>query len=544
MQMTDDMDLLRDYALRHSEEAFATLVRRHIDLVYSAALRHVGNHHQAEEITQAVFVILARKAASLRAGTILPGWLFRTTRLTAANYLRAEIRRVRREQEACMQLEPSENTEMLWQEVAPILNDAIADLRESDRNAIVLRFLKGKDYKEVAMAMGGTEEAAQMRVSRALEKLRKLFVKRGVVLSAAVLGGLMTAHAIQPVPLGLAASVANAAIHGTTLTASTLTLVKGTLKLMAWTKAKFAVGATVVVVVAYQYHHNSVQAQQLAIARENLRVGTEALTAQTNRLTELEQETSAILETRREQEQELAQLRARRRGPANEAQAQPGVAAPTTLLSATLQDPIARQTLRDDLVNNYRGRWDPLIKELHLDEQTTDKLVQIGGDWSMKELDAVAAFTDGKISAAAAIQIADQADLDGTNQVRLLLGETGLVKYEECERSYPARSLVEQFDKQLGFFAIHELQRQRLYDVIAAQPLEVAKGLAGSFTVQELVSPEELNHRFEQQSEANQQILRNAAAFLELEQWSALGLMQKHNMSTQKRNVLRMLRRL
>src|SRR5512134_1101151 len=154
MQPTDDMGLLREYARGHSEEAFATLVTRHIDLVYSAALRQVGNHHQAEEITQAVFVILARKARSLGPGTVLAGWLFRTARLTTANYLRTEIRRARREQEAFMQSEPTENSGDPWQEVAPLLNDAIAALAEGDRDAIVLRFLQGKDYKQVAAALG------------------------------------------------------------------------------------------------------------------------------------------------------------------------------------------------------------------------------------------------------------------------------------------------------------------------------------------------------------------------------------------------------
>src|SRR5436190_11224616 len=118
--MMSDSELLREYGLRQSETAFATLVSRHIDLVYSAAMRRVGNHHQAEEITQAVFVVLARKAGSLRAGTVLPGWLFQTTRLTAANYLRTEIRRARREQEAFMQSNSEESAPDPWQQLAPL----------------------------------------------------------------------------------------------------------------------------------------------------------------------------------------------------------------------------------------------------------------------------------------------------------------------------------------------------------------------------------------------------------------------------------------
>src|SRR5215468_7630185 len=197
MSSMDDMQLLREYASRNSEEAFATLVSRHIDLVYSAALRHVGNHHQAQEISQAVFVILARKARSLSPATVLAGWLFRTARLTAANYLRTEIRRARREQEAYMQSNPSDNTGERWQEVAPALNDVIDSLREKERNAIVLRYLQGKNYRQVAAALGGSPEAAQMRVSRALEKMRKLFARRGIVTSAAALAGVMAAQGTQ-----------------------------------------------------------------------------------------------------------------------------------------------------------------------------------------------------------------------------------------------------------------------------------------------------------------------------------------------------------
>ena len=159
------MELLREYASRNSEESFATLVSRHIDLVYSAALRQVANHHQAEEITQAVFVLLARKARSLKPRTILPGWLLRTARLTAANCLRTEIWRARREREAYMQSNPSDNPDTLWQQMVPVLNDVIDCLREKDRNAVVLRL------NRIGPHLGRLER--QVRKNRLQNLLRK-----------------------------------------------------------------------------------------------------------------------------------------------------------------------------------------------------------------------------------------------------------------------------------------------------------------------------------------------------------------------------------
>jgi RNA polymerase sigma factor (sigma-70 family) len=241
MAELDDIELLREYALNNSDAAFAVLVSRHINLVYSTALRAVRNHHQAQEITQAVFVILARKARSLGSKTILSGWLFRTARFTAANYLKTEMRRVRREQEVYMQANSADNVDDIWQQVDPVLNDAIADLGEKDRSAIVLRFLEAKGYKEVAAALGASEEAAQMWVSRALEKLRTFFAKRGVTVTTSALGGMMTTHGTQAAPNGLATSIAVATAKGAAVTSSASTLVTTTLKIMAWSKIKTAV---------------------------------------------------------------------------------------------------------------------------------------------------------------------------------------------------------------------------------------------------------------------------------------------------------------
>src|SRR5271154_4414669 len=140
MTEPDDIALLREFAATESEAAFGALVARHLNLVYSVALRSVGNGHSSQEISQAVFIILARKAKSLGSKTILSGWLYQTTRLTAANHLRGEIRRQKREQEAFMQSTLNESESDAWRQIAPILDDAISKLGAKDRDAIVLRF--------------------------------------------------------------------------------------------------------------------------------------------------------------------------------------------------------------------------------------------------------------------------------------------------------------------------------------------------------------------------------------------------------------------
>lgn len=249
MPEADDIQLLRNYAEQRSEAAFAELVRRHVNLVYSCALRQTGNAHQAEEITQAVFIILARKAASLGAKTILSGWLYQTARLTAANFLRTERRRVFREQEAHMQSflndsSPDDN----WPRIAPLLDGAMAELGARDRDAVVLRFFNEKSLAEVGVALGTSENAAKMRVSRALEKLRKLFLRRGVTMTTTSIAGALTANAVQAAPAKLALGVATAAGGGAMVAVSTLTLVKGVLNLV--TISKLQLGAISAVVVA------------------------------------------------------------------------------------------------------------------------------------------------------------------------------------------------------------------------------------------------------------------------------------------------------
>ena len=171
MPETDDITLLKQFAETDSEPAFAGIVSRHLNLVYSTALRATGNAHAAQEISQAVFIILARKAKSLGAKAVLSGWLHRTARLTAANHVRGEIRRQKREQETFMQSTLNETADETWRQIAPVLDEAISKLGAKDRDAIVLRFFENKSLGEVGAALGASEDAAKMRVNRALEKL-------------------------------------------------------------------------------------------------------------------------------------------------------------------------------------------------------------------------------------------------------------------------------------------------------------------------------------------------------------------------------------
>ena len=252
MPDANDMDLVREFARNHSEAAFTELVRRHLNLVYSVARRCTGSDSDAQDVTQAVFVILARKAPGLRARTVLTGWLYETTRHTAACLQRTNARRHAREQEAYMQSTlTAADTAGAWSRLAPHLEAAMAQLGERDRTLLALRFYENKSGPEAAALLGIREAAAHKRTARALEKLRKFFSRRGVALSATAIAGAVSANSVQVAPAALAKTISAIAMaKGMSAGASTLTLVKGALKIMAWTKAKTAVVTGIVMLLA------------------------------------------------------------------------------------------------------------------------------------------------------------------------------------------------------------------------------------------------------------------------------------------------------
>jgi RNA polymerase sigma factor (sigma-70 family) len=277
MNMTaSDQDLLRQFTRDQSQDAFTALVQRHLNLVYSAAVRQVRSPQLAEEVAQSVFSDLARQAARLRPDTILTAWLYQVTRRTAIDAVRRESRRQAREHIATemntantANLSRPDPLEADWTRVECLLDEAMHALADTDRAAVLLRYFENKPLREVGAALGTSDDAAQKRVNRAVERLRKFFAKRGVSVGASGLTLLISVNAVQASPAGLALTISGAAaVVGTTTAATTATA--ATAKIVAMTTLQKALVAAAVTVLAGAGVYEGRQASRLRDQIETL----------------------------------------------------------------------------------------------------------------------------------------------------------------------------------------------------------------------------------------------------------------------------------
>ena len=300
--MTSDLDLLRRFARDNSQDAFAEIVRRHLDLVYSAALRQVRSPQLAEDISQSVFADLARDAGKLKPNTILTAWLYAVTRRTAIDAIRKESRRQLREQIA-VEMNNMNATANEWTHIEPLLDDAMAALDETDRSAILLRYFENKSFREVGQTLGTSDDAAQKRVGRAVERLREFFTKRNVTVGAGGLAVLISANAVQAAPVGLAATISAAAVlAGTTLATTTTATALKTIAMT--TLQKTLVTATVAVLAGagiyearqalqLREQNHALQQQQVSLA-DQIRQLQRERDEMTNRLVALQAENAQL----------------------------------------------------------------------------------------------------------------------------------------------------------------------------------------------------------------------------------------------------------
>jgi RNA polymerase sigma factor (sigma-70 family) len=281
----DDWQLLKSYGRDDSQDAFTEIVTRHVNLVYSAALRQVREAELARDVTQLVFANLARRAKSLKPKGTLAGWLYRDASLTSREILRRERRRVVREQEAVAMQDTDSSHD--WARIRPGLDAALSQLGQTDRDAVLLRFFEQRSLKDIGAALGMGEDAARKRVSRALEKLRMQLARQGVTTTDDALSGALATHAVQVAPAGIiagivATSVVAASTAAATGTTTFIELLTMTTKLKA-TVAGAALLAAVGTPLFMQHQEN-----------ESLRARNQALVAQASQFAALEEENQRL----------------------------------------------------------------------------------------------------------------------------------------------------------------------------------------------------------------------------------------------------------
>jgi RNA polymerase sigma factor (sigma-70 family) len=353
--MVSSEHLLRRYTEQCSDEAFGELVQRHVNLVYSAALRQVaGDAALAADIVQDVFADFARKARRIPEGTLVAGWLYRHTRFTAAKAVRSEFRRRAREKEA-FEMSAHVDSEDNWVKVAPVVDEAISLLSDADRDAVLLRFFEGCDLRTVGAALGTTEDAAQKRISRALEKLRVLLTRRGVALSATSLASLLSANGIVGAPVGMAVAVTGSALTCAGTAAASLWVAKllfmGNLKIAS-------IGAVVIAGIAtplaLQYRTISklhAENGALRVALENAAQQTTGPTTNNAQLTDPDRVELMRLRGEaarwRTQQQELARLQEQNKRLQSRTPAQGGAQPPAEPTPPAMEDYLPRDRWAD-----------------------------------------------------------------------------------------------------------------------------------------------------------------------------------------------------
>ncbi len=450
----NDQQLLAGYSAEGSEEAFAELVRRHVELVYSAALRMVCDAQLAADVTQGVFLALARNAGQLADQPVLSGWLHRTTQNLAANAVRSDVRRRAREQEAAamndlLTTEP----DATWEEIAPQLDAALGELEESDREALLLRYFERKSAKEMAVTLGISDEAAQKRVNRAVERLRECFAKRGVAIGLSGLVALISANAVQSAPAGLITAITTAAATAATITAAstvtTSTIISATKTIAMTTIQKVAVAVALTAAAGvgiFEATQNSKLHQQItalqqqqAPLNEQLRQLQQDQSDASNRVAALSAELArAKSSTNRNEVMKL-------RGEVGQLRQEKAIAGEQSVLNKLTANPATKKLIHDQQKMGMSVIYAGFAKQLKLTPEQTDKFNDMLADNVMNNIDLITQALHDKSSPGELDSIFSSADTALAQKIQAEMGDDALAQYQDYTKNLLSTLTAAQF---------------------------------------------------------------------------------------------------
>jgi RNA polymerase sigma factor (sigma-70 family) len=531
--MTDsDLELLNQYARDGVESAFAEIVRRHVNLVYSAALRQVRSPQFAEEVAQSVFTDLARNAKRLATDTILTAWLYQVTRRTAIDVVRRESRRQLREQIAT-EMNLMNATAEDWTQIEPLLDEAMEALDATDRTAVLLRYFENQSFREVGERLGTTDDAAQKRVSRAVDRLREFFSKRGVAVGASGLVAVISANAVQAAPAGLALTISTASTIGATsaVAATTATVTK----VIAMTTLQKTIIATAIVVAAGAGIYEARQATQARKENEALQEQRTVLTKQVEALQLERDEASNRLamasasQPRPEQNaSEVLKLRGKVGALQQTVSSMAASNTPKSGIAKMMSDPAMREYIHQYQAKMIRERYEPLIKELKLTPENADKFTQLIGDIWAKGTDAASGGSE------TTLQNVKEAVENANKEMQSLLGDEGVARYNEFNMEIPARTTIKLLDGRLGDNQLSDDQTAKLIKVVMGEPFELTHGISGDWDNAYFGSQSDFDEHMQKVQESQQRILQQASGFLSSNQLSVLANIQTDSINQRK----------
>ena len=535
-----DLQLLERYTRQHDEDAFAELVRQHLDLVFSAALRQVRSPQLAEEVAQSAFTDLARQAHRLAPDTVVSAWLYQVTRRTAIDVVRREARRQAREQVA-QELNAMNTTAADWTHIEPLLDEAMQALEDTDRTAVLLRYFQNKSLREVGQTLGTTEEAARKRVSRAVERLGELLAKQGVTVGASGLVVLISANAVQAAPAGLAVTISTAAaLAGSTAAATTIT----TTKAIVMTALQKTLIATALVAAVGTGVYEAHQASRLQDENQRLQQQQAPLAEQVQRLQRERDEAETTLAAMQAQlaqpksgsnTGELLRLRGevgtlRQRVASSETKSRE----PANGAGKWMSDPHMAEYMRQAAADKIKSLYAPLFRELKLTPEQRDKFGQLFADQATNFFGKLSATSQGSPDQAGAAPSTAATGSDLLGQLRSLLGDAGFARYAEFSQELPGRATLALLSPQLESNPLSDEQGARLIQLVKAEPRELMTGLLGSPDMAFLGSQADIDSFLQRVADSNQHILEQASSFLTPEQTGTLSAVLSNSITTRK----------